>query len=519
MSKRFDPYHAWLGIPPNEQPPNHYRLLGISLFESDADVIQSGLDQRMAHLKSLVNGTHGEESQRLLKEVSQAGVCLLRPEKKQVYDRRLRSSLHANAETVDVRPAAVPVSATVTAPAAPTLRQPARQVAQPVEAAIPAVASGDAINDEQSAGEGFPVVPTIVGSAIGLGVACLVLFLVWLQGGKPPENVVQLNSATQSAHDLPQTPGSSDGVGDPDAVADPPEQKDDETVPVMEPPAELKPEQQPALPQRQVEGNGPSPPTGSPSQPARPQPPSWPSALPGSSQPNLPNNSSPSETAPVTRGKTGPANAVPTFTETPKTVVLDVERSAMHILLMENGEDKDVQTQVKGLTNLSTSYTLEPSEGIVRLGRPVDIVLSQYAGVKIRLSMDKKGQAIDLEVAPAIETEHGKTSDFSKSRLDNAKRALMKDYKDLGQQLAAAQREALMLQNAMTRPAAVPVRNAQRQRYSVLTAQTIPTLQNQLTYVQNRADVLQQLSVLAKQIHEKAELNLVVRVKDAEKAE
>ena len=516
MSKQFDPYHAWLGIPSSEQPPNHYRLLGISLFESDPDVIQNGLDQRMAHLKSLVNGKHGEESQRLLKEVSQAGVCLLRPEKRQVYDRRLRSSLHANAETVVVPPAAVPVAATVTAPAAPIPKQPARQVAQPVEAAIPAVASGDTIDDENVAEGGFPVVPTIVGSAIGLGVACLVLILVaWLRS--PPEEVVRLDSANQTAHGLPETLGSPEDAGDPDAVADPSEQKDDETVPATAPPVEPKSEQQPALPQPQTDRNEPSPP-GAPSQPAE-SPPSWPRALPGSPKPSLPNNPGLPETAPATRNESGPARAAPTFAETPKTVVLDVERSAMHVLLMENGEGKDVQTQVKGLTNLSTSYTLSPSDGIVRLGSSVDVVLSQYAGVKIRLSMDKKGQAVDLEVAPEIETEQGKTSDFSKSRLDNAKRALMKKYTALGKQLAAAQSDALMLQNAMTRPAAAPVRHAQRQRYSVLTSQTIPALQSQVTYVQSRADVLQQLSMLAKQIHEKAELNLVVQVRDAEKAE
>ncbi len=28
----FDPYYTSLGIPPEEQPPNYYRLLGLSLF-------------------------------------------------------------------------------------------------------------------------------------------------------------------------------------------------------------------------------------------------------------------------------------------------------------------------------------------------------------------------------------------------------------------------------------------------------------------------------------------------------
>ena len=39
MSAPFDPYYRWLGIPPGEQPPNHYRLLGVQLFEA-AKVLQ-----------------------------------------------------------------------------------------------------------------------------------------------------------------------------------------------------------------------------------------------------------------------------------------------------------------------------------------------------------------------------------------------------------------------------------------------------------------------------------------------
>ena len=35
----IDPYHRWLGIAPKDQPPSHYRLLGIDDFEPDPDVI------------------------------------------------------------------------------------------------------------------------------------------------------------------------------------------------------------------------------------------------------------------------------------------------------------------------------------------------------------------------------------------------------------------------------------------------------------------------------------------------
>jgi len=42
----FDPYHRWLGIPPAEQPPNHYRLLSLPLFESDLDVIETAVERQ-----------------------------------------------------------------------------------------------------------------------------------------------------------------------------------------------------------------------------------------------------------------------------------------------------------------------------------------------------------------------------------------------------------------------------------------------------------------------------------------
>ena len=56
MTDDFDPYFKWLGIAPDEQPPNHYRLLGIHEFEHDADVIANTADQRMAYLRTFQMG-------------------------------------------------------------------------------------------------------------------------------------------------------------------------------------------------------------------------------------------------------------------------------------------------------------------------------------------------------------------------------------------------------------------------------------------------------------------------------
>ncbi len=87
----FDPYYHWLGIPPDEQPPSHYRLLGIQPLEENREVIQNAADRQMAHLRTFQSGPHSAASQKLLNEVSTARVCLLSTEKKAAYDQQLRA--------------------------------------------------------------------------------------------------------------------------------------------------------------------------------------------------------------------------------------------------------------------------------------------------------------------------------------------------------------------------------------------------------------------------------------------
>jgi hypothetical protein len=92
-TSEFDPYHKWLGIPPTERPVNHYRLLGLALFEDDIDVIAHAADRQMAHLKSFSAGPHASTSQQLLNVLATARLCLLNAEAKTAYDQQLRKTL------------------------------------------------------------------------------------------------------------------------------------------------------------------------------------------------------------------------------------------------------------------------------------------------------------------------------------------------------------------------------------------------------------------------------------------
>lgn len=89
----FDAYQKWLENPPEEQPPSCYRLLGIRNFESDPDVVEAAAERTMAFLRGKGSGPHARDSQRLLNEVSNARLKLLKPEIKASYDRALKDKL------------------------------------------------------------------------------------------------------------------------------------------------------------------------------------------------------------------------------------------------------------------------------------------------------------------------------------------------------------------------------------------------------------------------------------------
>jgi hypothetical protein len=135
----FDPYHKWLGIPPGDQPPHYYRLLALQPFESDAEVIHSAADQRMAHVRMFQSGIHSEASQKLLNELAAARICLLKPERKAAYDADLKAKL--------TPPSSPSQPTTAPAPAAPAA----------MAAVPPASGSPPAFSSPQSPWGGQPL--------------------------------------------------------------------------------------------------------------------------------------------------------------------------------------------------------------------------------------------------------------------------------------------------------------------------------------------------------------------------
>ncbi len=230
MAQSFDPYHIWLGIPPEDQPPDHYRLLGVKQFESNPDVLESAADQRMTHIRSFQTGKHAAESQKLLNELSAARHCLLNPEKRQPYDQALRAqqpqaappaTLPKAMPTSPVRPLAVatPLAVQSVAPTSPDLGF------DPLEQA----------GGRRTAKRRRTTVPPVMLAAVGAGLVAVIGIAWVILGGGTDESTplaarVPGDSATREqrgaddtresipARPLPAAPHPSTSPLDPDGV-------------------------------------------------------------------------------------------------------------------------------------------------------------------------------------------------------------------------------------------------------------------------------------------------------------
>jgi hypothetical protein len=163
----FDPYHKWLGIPPKDQPPNHYRLLGVDLFESDPDVIDAAANKQMAYLQGCAIGPQVALSQKLLNEVAAARLCLLDPKKKAAYDALLKRQVELPSHPVTSHFFTQPKVAPVKAP--------------PAESVFASVTSTPMVKRPKQKSKG-PLL--VLGVAAALGLVTLIASLFLMSGDK-----------------------------------------------------------------------------------------------------------------------------------------------------------------------------------------------------------------------------------------------------------------------------------------------------------------------------------------------
>ncbi len=247
MSQAFDPYHKWLGIRPEEQPANHYRLLGLHIFEDDPMAVENAADQRMAHLRTLQAGKHAKQSQQLLNEVVAAKLCLLDEEAKTEYDAGIRRRIMGERQATQAAPA---IGATVipltpipedpkfltpvpeeASPLTPVPSEAFPSAVSPTAAAPPALRVG-AIRTTPALSTGWKRIPTtrILGAAgiVAVGFVLVAIAAGFFLRSFDPEQDVEV-ARTKTQPPPPSQPALAELLRPTRAVPPDPVSANDET--------------------------------------------------------------------------------------------------------------------------------------------------------------------------------------------------------------------------------------------------------------------------------------------------
>ncbi|MDA9856532.1 formylglycine-generating enzyme family protein [Rubripirellula sp.] len=186
MPDDFDPYYAWLGIPPKEQPCNLYRLLGLTIFEADLDVIEAAAARQIAHVRNY-QLKHPEDATRVLQELVEAKSCLMNADRKLAYDQTL--VIPVAVEHVPPPPVARDPIQSVPIQSTPVESIPNASDAANVQSGLQIQVRADQDshdgkpsrhNKKKSSGQWFLIA---LGSLGGTGIAFLLLWLI--TGGAP----------------------------------------------------------------------------------------------------------------------------------------------------------------------------------------------------------------------------------------------------------------------------------------------------------------------------------------------
>jgi hypothetical protein len=101
---KHDVICAWLGLAPENWPPDHYALLGLERRETDAARIEQAVHQRLARLRCY-QITHPEQATEAMNLLAKAFMCLTDPMAKQTYDAGLLLGTSSAAASIALVPA------------------------------------------------------------------------------------------------------------------------------------------------------------------------------------------------------------------------------------------------------------------------------------------------------------------------------------------------------------------------------------------------------------------------------
>ncbi len=195
-------------------------------------------------------------------------------------------------------------------------------------------------------------------------------------------------------------------------------------------------------------------------------------------------------------------------------VLIDLSKKETFVPLQINADRKDVEIANIQVKSLPSPHHLAPREGVVQYGEPVDIILKEPSGVRIRLSLVTRGDELALRVSPQVVLQGGETIELTQNRIERTGRSLQRRVKDLHQRLVALASARRRLKTWLISPGNKPLAAVKtaRMRLKVL-EQEIQLQQLELPVVQNQWLALQRIAEFAGQLDEQTEIRFTVHTR------
>lgn len=193
-------------------------------------------------------------------------------------------------------------------------------------------------------------------------------------------------------------------------------------------------------------------------------------------------------------------------------IVLDLAHSVAYATFAEVASGNEAEVKIEGVVGLGTPFEFKPIHGVVRLRQPVDIVLNDYPGISIHVSLAVRNGTI-VKVAPKVAIGQNRKVALTQRWVKQACVSLKKEFDKVSRQLLEATITAQNIEIWLKSPVAKPLqlRGVKVQQLHVLRDQIIPSLSREMNDAKSRVNRLRQLFQLVEQIDGTACIHLVMK--------
>jgi hypothetical protein len=209
--------------------------------------------------------------------------------------------------------------------------------------------------------------------------------------------------------------------------------------------------------------------------------------------------------------RTAPHNDKPQILR--QRIVVDLSRKETIWTIPGTSHDDQAQLTNIKVSHLPTSFILIPKKGVVRLGHPVDIVLSDPSRVRIRLALTRRKGELAAKISPQIKLAGGDCVDFTEERVERAIRSFDRQIGYFTRRLSVARREHRRIELWLSSPGNKPLQLVKGAdlKLEVLEGEIADGLRR-LPMARSHYAAMIRLAQLANRIHESTEIQFAAEV-------